>query len=178
MIRPICDQVRPACLPQSILRRPSTLLNAIFYNHPLQAHFSLLHPGKVNGEYQPLFKKFGYGTTIWSPLESGQLSGKYVDGVPKGSRYDTNPEFFKETVAKLNSCAPLLAPSIALILADKQMASIWRADCKGPRERRRPRRSRSSWPSPRRSARPRPSSPSPGRESPHSIGSLEAPSSN
>jgi aryl-alcohol dehydrogenase-like predicted oxidoreductase len=106
MIRPICDQVRPACLPQSILRRPSTLLNAILYNHPLQAHFSLLHPGKVNGEYQPLFKKFGYGTTIWSPLESGQLSGKYVDGVPKGSRYDTNPEFFKETVAKLNSCAP------------------------------------------------------------------------
>ena len=43
-------------------------------------------------EYRYIFEKFGYGTTIWSPLCSGLLSGKYNDGkIPKGSRFDTNP---------------------------------------------------------------------------------------
>lgn len=39
-------------------------------------------------EYAPLFKELGYGTTIWSPLASGVLTGKYNDGIPKGSRLD------------------------------------------------------------------------------------------
>jgi aryl-alcohol dehydrogenase-like predicted oxidoreductase len=38
-------------------------------------------------EYQPIFAKYGYGTTIWSPLASGLLTGKYSGGVfPEGSR--------------------------------------------------------------------------------------------
>jgi len=43
------------------------------------------------------------GTTTWSPLDSGMLTGKYNDGVPSDSRYATNKEFFAETVAKLKS---------------------------------------------------------------------------
>ena len=38
--------------------------------------------------YAPLFKELGYGTTIWSPLASGLLTGKYNAGIPKGSRLD------------------------------------------------------------------------------------------
>jgi len=37
-------------------------------------------------EYDPLYKLYKYGTTIWSPLASGLLSGKYNDGIPQDSR--------------------------------------------------------------------------------------------
>jgi aryl-alcohol dehydrogenase-like predicted oxidoreductase len=37
-------------------------------------------------EYYTIFKNIGMGTTIWSPLESGLLTGKYNDGIPEGSR--------------------------------------------------------------------------------------------
>ena len=37
-------------------------------------------------EYRRLFDETGYGTTTWSPLASGMLTGKYLDGVPDGSR--------------------------------------------------------------------------------------------
>jgi len=43
------------------------------------------------------------GTTIWSPLASGLLTGKYNDGIPEGSRFDTSSDFFKGTIAKLQS---------------------------------------------------------------------------
>lgn len=42
---------------------------------------------KVEKEYLPLYKEFGLGTTTWSPLASGLLTGKYSkDSVPEGSR--------------------------------------------------------------------------------------------
>ncbi len=42
---------------------------------------------KVEKEYLPLYKEYGLGTTIWSPLASGLLTGKYSkDHVPEGSR--------------------------------------------------------------------------------------------
>lgn len=37
----------------------------------------------------PLYKLYNYGTTIWSPLYQGILTGKYNDGVPSDSRYAT-----------------------------------------------------------------------------------------
>ena len=37
-------------------------------------------------EYKPLFERYGMGTTIWSPLASGILTGKYLDGIKEGSR--------------------------------------------------------------------------------------------
>ena len=37
-------------------------------------------------EFAPLYKELGYGTTIWSPLASGILTGKYNDGIPANSR--------------------------------------------------------------------------------------------
>ena len=34
-----------------------------------------------------LFKRYKMGTTIWSPLESGILTVKYINGIPNDSRY-------------------------------------------------------------------------------------------
>lgn len=51
-----------------------------------QPEYNLLHRGRVEREYAPLYGKYGMGTTIWSPLCSGLLSGKYSDGIPADSR--------------------------------------------------------------------------------------------
>jgi len=51
-----------------------------------QPQYNLLHRERVEVEYASLYADFGMGTTIWSPLASGLLTGKYNDGVPAGSR--------------------------------------------------------------------------------------------
>jgi voltage-dependent potassium channel beta subunit len=51
-----------------------------------QPQYNLLHRERVELEYAPLYATYGMGTTIWSPLASGLLSGKYNAGVPAGSR--------------------------------------------------------------------------------------------
>ena len=51
-----------------------------------QPQYNLLHRDKVEGEFAPLYENFGMGTTIWSPLSSGLLTGKYNDGIPAESR--------------------------------------------------------------------------------------------
>jgi voltage-dependent potassium channel beta subunit len=51
-----------------------------------QPEYSLLHRDRVEQEYASLYEKHGMGTTIWSPLASGLLTGKYNDGIPDDSR--------------------------------------------------------------------------------------------
>jgi voltage-dependent potassium channel beta subunit len=51
-----------------------------------QPQYSLLWRDRVEREYAPLYEKYGLGTTTWSPLASGALTGKYLDGIPEGSR--------------------------------------------------------------------------------------------
>jgi voltage-dependent potassium channel beta subunit len=51
-----------------------------------QPQYHLLHRERMEVEYRRLFDDTGYGTTTWSPLASGMLTGKYLDGVPDGSR--------------------------------------------------------------------------------------------
>ena len=52
-----------------------------------QPQYNLFSRGRVEEEYAPLYdSKGGLGTTIWSPLASGFLTGKYLDGIPEGSR--------------------------------------------------------------------------------------------
>ncbi|MBW0546343.1 hypothetical protein O181_086058, partial [Austropuccinia psidii MF-1] len=68
-----------------------------------QPQYSMLHRERFEVEYNPIFKNLGYGSTIWSPLKSGLLTGKYNDGVPSGSRYDLHSAFFKETIARLQT---------------------------------------------------------------------------
>jgi voltage-dependent potassium channel beta subunit len=51
-----------------------------------QSQYNLLERTKVEHEYADLFADTGYGNTIWSPLASGLLTGKYKDGIPADSR--------------------------------------------------------------------------------------------
>lgn len=51
-----------------------------------QPQYHLLHRERVESEYAPLYRDLGMGTTTWSPLASGLLTGKYLDGIPEGSR--------------------------------------------------------------------------------------------
>src|SRR5690606_7393408 len=51
-----------------------------------QPQYNLLHRERVELEYAPLYAEHGLGTTVWSPLASGLLTGKYSDGVPADSR--------------------------------------------------------------------------------------------
>jgi voltage-dependent potassium channel beta subunit len=53
-----------------------------------QPQYNLLHRRRFEIEYAPLFERHGMGATIWSPLYSGILTGKYDQGIPKGSRLD------------------------------------------------------------------------------------------
>ncbi len=51
-----------------------------------QPQYNLFERQKMEHDYLPIFKNMGMGTTIWSPLASGLLTGKYNNGVPEGSR--------------------------------------------------------------------------------------------
>jgi voltage-dependent potassium channel beta subunit len=51
-----------------------------------QPQYNLFWRDRVEREYAPLYDTTGIGLTIWSPLASGVLSGKYLSGVPSGSR--------------------------------------------------------------------------------------------
>lgn len=51
-----------------------------------QPQYNMFARGRVEEEYAPLYKGIGLGTTTWSPLASGLLTGKYNNGIPEGSR--------------------------------------------------------------------------------------------
>ncbi len=51
-----------------------------------QSQYNLLERQHVEVDYARLYADTGYGNTIWSPLASGLLTGKYRDGIPEGSR--------------------------------------------------------------------------------------------
>jgi voltage-dependent potassium channel beta subunit len=79
-----------------------------------QPQYNLLHRDKVETEFAPLYASaHGLGTTIWSPLASGLLTGKYNDGIPEGSRLshesmkwlrDAMQKDPKEWESRLNKC--------------------------------------------------------------------------
>jgi voltage-dependent potassium channel beta subunit len=51
-----------------------------------QPEYNMFHRNKLENEFLQIFKTVGLGTTIWSPLASGLLTGKYNNGIPEGSR--------------------------------------------------------------------------------------------
>lgn len=52
-----------------------------------QPQYNLFERKKVEAEYSEIYKNVGLGTTIWSPLASGLLTGKYNKGIPRNSRF-------------------------------------------------------------------------------------------
>lgn len=87
-----------------------------------QPQYNMLHRNKVEVEYNQIYKTVGLGTTIWSPLASGILSGKYNDGMPEKTRLSMDGlEWLKdanlveeklEKVRKLTSLAKELGISM------------------------------------------------------------------
>jgi voltage-dependent potassium channel beta subunit len=53
-----------------------------------QPQYNMFERFKMEQDYLPVFQNVGLGTTIWSPLAAGFLTGKYIDGIPQGSRLD------------------------------------------------------------------------------------------
>lgn len=51
-----------------------------------QPQYNLFERGRLEGDYLRFYKEYNYGTTIWSPLASGLLTGKYNKGIPADSR--------------------------------------------------------------------------------------------
>jgi len=51
-----------------------------------QPEYNVFERTKVESEYAPLYNDPGLGTTVWSPLAAGLLTGKYLNGIPEGSR--------------------------------------------------------------------------------------------
>ncbi len=51
-----------------------------------QPQYNLLSRKRVEEEYARLYEDMGLGLTTWSPLASGLLTGKYLNGIPDGSR--------------------------------------------------------------------------------------------
>lgn len=79
-----------------------------------QPQYNLIHRDRVEKEYARLYEDCGLGLTIWSPLASGLLTGKYRDGIPDDSRaalpgYEwlKNGTITTENVAKVERIRPI-----------------------------------------------------------------------
>ncbi len=51
-----------------------------------QPQYNMFRRHRFEGDYIRFYKEYGYGSTTWSPLASGLLTGKYNKGIPEGSR--------------------------------------------------------------------------------------------
>jgi voltage-dependent potassium channel beta subunit len=88
-----------------------------------QPEYNLFNRNKMENEYLQIFKTVGLGTTIWSPLAAGLLTGKYNEGIPEDSRMaikgfewlkEKNVQQAKiEKVRKLKAVADNLSCSLA-----------------------------------------------------------------
>ncbi|MFW5653199.1 MAG: potassium channel beta subunit family protein [Planctomycetota bacterium] len=97
-----------------------------------QPQYNMLHRERVEAEYARLYKDIGLGTTIWSPLASGLLTGKYNDGIPEGSRLDLENykwlrsqiegEEGKQKLEKIRALAPIAEE---LGCTQAQLAIAW-----------------------------------------------------
>jgi voltage-dependent potassium channel beta subunit len=90
-----------------------------------QPQYNLFERQKVEGDYLPLYDLMGLGTTIWSPLASGVLTGKYNNGMPKDSRMNLpGYEWLKERWANDKGRAQLAQVAQLVSLADEIGISI------------------------------------------------------
>ncbi|GIV33301.1 MAG: NADP-dependent aryl-alcohol dehydrogenase [Chitinophagales bacterium] len=94
-----------------------------------QPQYNMLHRYRIESEYARLFRDFGIGTTIWSPLASGVLTGKYNEGIPPDSRVAlTDMQWLKEMVSKkenLQKTQLLAQVAKRLGVTLPQMAIAW-----------------------------------------------------
>jgi voltage-dependent potassium channel beta subunit len=94
-----------------------------------QPEYNMFNRQKVEKEYRRLYQDIGLGTTTWSPLASGMLTGKYNDGIPADSRANLKGyEWLKpdltdaDRIEKVKKLAPLAA---GLGISTAQLALAW-----------------------------------------------------
>ena len=97
-----------------------------------QCQYNMFHREDMEKNLVPLFDDYGIGTTVWSPLDCGILTGKYNNGIPEGSRlqdrvnvynkYFGSDEVKKETLRKLNALADIAKELEASL---PQLAIAW-----------------------------------------------------
>jgi aryl-alcohol dehydrogenase-like predicted oxidoreductase len=97
-----------------------------------QPQYNFFEREKVEGDYRPLYELMGLGTTIWSPLASGVLTGKYNKGIPEDSRLNLpGYEWLKKTwesddgKAKLAQVEKLAALAGEIGLPIHHLALLW-----------------------------------------------------
>jgi voltage-dependent potassium channel beta subunit len=75
-----------------------------------QPQYNLLWRERVEKEYLPLYEAHGMGTTVWSPLASGALTGKYLDSIPEGTRAALpGYEWLREHIVSANNKQKIVA---------------------------------------------------------------------
>tara|TARA_B110000046_G_scaffold30260_2_gene31959 strand:+ start:4732 stop:5709 length:978 start_codon:yes stop_codon:yes gene_type:complete len=94
-----------------------------------QPQYNMLVRRKVESEFNKLFTDYGYGTTIWSPLASGLLTGKYNTGIPEGSRLTmTDMQWIKEKMLNdenINKVVKLEKVALDLDMSMANLALAW-----------------------------------------------------
>jgi len=97
-----------------------------------QSQYNMFHRERIEKEYAPLYHEIGLGTTIWSPLASGLLTGKYNAGIPAGTRatlsgYEWLRERFESQEAQRNieKVKQLKPVADALGCTTAQLALAW-----------------------------------------------------
>ncbi len=93
-----------------------------------QPEYNLFNRQKIEADFLTIFKNIGMGTTTWSPLASGILTGKYNDGIPEGSRLTLegygwlkDKSFTEEKIGKVRNLQ-VVADRLGLSLATLSIA--------------------------------------------------------
>ena len=94
-----------------------------------QPQYNMFERFKVEQDYLPVYQNVGLGTTIWSPLAAGFLTGKYLDGIPEGSRLAiTGFDWLKERwlqEEKIKKLKKLVALAEKLGVSMASLAIAW-----------------------------------------------------
>ena len=97
-----------------------------------QPEYNLFRREKVESEFLPLYDLLGLGTTTWSPLASGFLTGKYNDGIPADSRVNLpGYEWLKENLESPEGQDQIAKVRLLSVLADEvglpltHLALLW-----------------------------------------------------
>lgn len=79
--------------PQERIMEAMLLCDRVGCQRPIaeQCQYNMLTRDFIEEKYVALFDDYGLGTTVWSPLCSGILTGKYNNGIPEDSRFGKNP---------------------------------------------------------------------------------------
>tara|TARA_B100001540_G_scaffold268714_1_gene250979 strand:+ start:55 stop:1005 length:951 start_codon:yes stop_codon:yes gene_type:complete len=93
-----------------------------------QPQYNILYRDRFEKEYKHIFKKYKIGSTIWSPLASGLLTGKYNKGIPKKSRFKVKGyEWLADSMNEVDfsKIKKIVSLSKKLNISPSQLAILW-----------------------------------------------------